>query len=357
MLEIAEAEGYHCHCETVNETAECARAEHINAEMVASQIWDLADAQSQDALEVLEGAVRILAARPGQRSLVLVSSGFLMATRERAVDMLIDRALRRNIMVNAIDAAGLYTKAYHDLLLAGRPDLETRKFQMENEGLTVQRDVLAAIAEGTGGAFFHNNNDFDEAMHKAAQPPEVCYVLSFSPHDVKLNGSFHKLTVTLITGGPFDIQARRGYFASAPSTDKAAAKNELESALYSQGEMRDLPASVTAVIEKAAGDALTVMVKIHVDIQPLPFRKEGSRNMDTLIFNTALFDSDGKYVQGKESSLDFRVTDAKLEELLKSGINAHTIFSVAPGTYRLREVVRDTESKKMAAVSCNVEAQ
>ena len=122
--------------------------------------------------------------------------------------------------------------------------------------------------------------------------------------------------------------------------------------VYSQDERQDLPATVTAQIEKPAGEALTVTVKIHVDIRALQFRKEADRSVDTLTFDTALFDHDGKYVVGKESSLDLRLTDAKLEELLKSGINAQTSFRVAPGTYRIREVVRDTESKKVSALNC-----
>ena len=322
---------------------------------MAAQIWDLADTQSLYALDVMEGVVNLLAARPGQRSLVLVSPGFLTATRERSINLLIDRALRQNVVVNAIDAAGLYAKVYHDPILVKRPDLDTQKFRMENEALTVQRDVLAALAEGTGGTFFHNSNDFDDGLRQTAQAPEVYYVLSFSPQDVKLDGKFHELKITLNTADRWNVQARRGYFANATLAEKNPPKNELESMVYSQDERQDLPATVTAQIEKPAGEALTVTVKIHVDIRALQFRKEADRSVDTLTFDTALFDHDGKYVVGKESSLDFRLTDAKLEELLKSGINAQTSFRVAPGTYRIREVVRDTESKKVSALNCNVE--
>ena len=97
------------------------------------------------------------------------------------------------------------------------------------------------------------------------------------------------------------------------------------------------------------------MVKIHVDTRALQFRKDAARSVDTLTFDTALFDHDGKYVAGKESTLDFRLTDAKLEQLEHSGINAETNFQVAPGPYRVRVVVRDTGTKNMAALNGNVE--
>lgn len=356
VLDIAVQEGYHCHCEGINDTGDCRHAEYISAQMLAAQIWDLADKQSQYALGVMEGVVNLLATRPGQRSLVLVSPGFLSATRERSIDALIDRALRQNVVVNAIDAAGLDTKAYHDPILMNRPDLDTQKFRMENEALTVQRDVLAALAEGTGSTFFHNSNGFDEGLRQTAQAAEVYYLLSFSPHDVKLDGKFHALKVSLNTGDRWDVEARRGYFANATLAEKTSTKNELESALYSQDERQELPATITAQVENAAGgEAFTVTVKIHVDMRAVEFRKEADRSIDTLTFDTAVFDRDGKYVTAKESSLDFRLPDAKLEDLLKTGINAQTSFRLAPGTYRIREVVRDTESKKMSAMNYAVE--
>jgi VWFA-related protein len=361
-FEIAEREGWKCDCETDSKDYsinmprdDCQHAARIKLQGLAAQIWALADRQSQDALDVMEGVIHTLSARPGQRTLVLVSPGFLTATREPSVNDLIDRALRQNVVVNALDAAGLQTKVYHDPLLIENPELETRKFRMENEALTVQQDVLAALAHGTGGTFFHNSNDFDDGLRQTAQAPEVYYVLSFSPQNVKLDGKFHPLKVTLNTGERWDVQARRGYFANNTLAEENSAKNEMKSAIYSQDERHDLPATLTARVEKQAGEALTVTVKIHVDTTAMQFRKEAGRNVDALTFDTAVFDRDGKYVTGKASSLDFKLPDAKLDEFLKSGINAQTSFLLEPGAYRIREVVRDTESKKISALNCNVE--
>ena len=346
-LEIAEQEGYHCRCEQINETADCRHSERINAQMLASQIWDLADAQSRQALDVLDGIVSLLAARPGQRDLVLVSAGFLSATRTRAVDAVVDRALRRNIVVNALDSAGLYTRAQREPLLATRPDLEMRKFGMENEGLTAQRDVLSALAAGTGGTYFHNSNDFDAGLRQTAEAPGIHYVLSFSPGDVKPDGKFHALKVTLAAGDRLQVEARRGYFATPPA---APVRSALETLMFSQDARQDLPTAVTTI-----NDASGVKLKIHVDIRDLQFRKQTDRNLNTLIFDTALFDRDGKYVAGKESSLELQLTDTKFERLRQSGIDAETSFHVPPGTYRVREVVRDAESTKLSAMNCNVE--
>ncbi|HTQ53573.1 MAG TPA: VWA domain-containing protein [Bryobacteraceae bacterium] len=351
-IEIAAAEGWECRCKGLNETAECADGERRMAIAQAAQIWDLADTQSLHALDLADAVVQRMSAMPGQRILVLVSAGFLTTTRGTMIDALIDHALRQNVVVNAIDAAGLYTRDAQDSILVYRHDLQNTKNQIENEGVSLQRDVLAAVAAGTGGTFFQNDNDFDAGIRETAQAPEIAYILSFALSDVKLNGRFHSLKVRLDKGGPFDIQARRGYFASAPAEAKAPAKSAIESLVFSQEQQQDFPATVTA-----RTGASGLLIVIHVDIQPLRFRKEGDRNLDTLTFDTAVFDSDGKYVAGKESSLDFRLPGEKLQQLRQSGINAETRFRVPAGAYRIREVVRDTETGKTTTVNANVQVE
>jgi len=350
VIDIAVAEGWDCRCKGINETGECRDTELRQAVAQAAQIWSLAETQSLNTLDLADAVVRRMAGMPGQRILVLVSPGFLTTTHGQMIDALIDRAVRQNVVVNAIDAAGLYTRDSRNPILFTRLDLQTAKNQIVNAGLNVQRDVLAGIAAGTGGTFFHNSNDFNTAFRETAQAPERVYILSFSLADAELDGRFHTLRVALNNSSGLDIQARRGYFANPQPTEKAPIKSEIESAVFSLDERQDFPATISVIAEPSA-----LRVTIHVDIQDLQFRKEGDSNLNTLIFDTALFDHDGKYVEGKESSLDFRLPDAKLEKLRQSGINAVARIQVAPGTYRIREVVRDTESKKTTELNSSAQ--
>ena len=352
-LGIATAEGYECHCVGEgNPTPDCRGAQMQQARADAGQIWGLADSQSQWTLEAIQLVVRHLAAMPGQRSVVLISPGFLTTTRANAVDALVNRAAQQNIVINAIDAAGLYTRSTRPGRFGARLDLEVQKNGMEYAHLEIARDALAGLSAGTGGTYFRNSNDFDRGFREAAQAPDVYYVLSFSPQNVKLDGKFHPLKVALNTQEQLRVEARRGYVAPMETQQEAArTQTEIEKLVFSLEEMHGLPVQVTAQLE-----ASTLAVKIHVDISLLHFRKEADRNIDTLLFETALFDQDGKYVAGKQGSLDLRLKDASLPKFTQSGINAVTKFQVKPGTYRIRELVHDTESKELSAVNCNVPA-
>ena len=354
-LDIATAEGYECHCKGGNDTPECADDQRRMARGEASQIWDLADLQSQYSVLAIQNVIQKMAALAGQRSLVLVSPGFLTMTRNHDVDTLINQALARNVVINAIDASGLYTKILHERPLASHPEMDVQKRGIENEKLSIQRDVLAGLTAGTGGTYFQNSNDFDEGFRETAQSPEVYYILSFSPQNVKLDGSIHKLKVSVDIRGPVRVEARRSYFAQKPSPAGAGPPpSELEKILFSLDELHGLPVEVTAKQERV-GDRTDVMVHIHVDVRSLQLRKEGDRSLDTLMFATALFDSDGKYVTSKEASLDLRLKDANMDRYLQYGVNAVTKFAVSAGTYRVREIVRDTQSHDLAAVNCTVQ--
>jgi VWFA-related protein len=324
-------------------------------EREAAQIWDLANMQSQYSLQGIEIAVRRLAAMPGQRSLVLVSPGFLTQTQSSEIDDITNRALQQDVVISAIDAAGLAPRNMHNFI-PGRGDLETRKTTLENFGTIAAQDVMAGLSAATGGVFYHNSNDFDAGFQQAAAVPDVYYVLTFSPPNVKLDGKFHSLKVTLNTRNSYTVQARRGYFASASGlAGQASSVDELEKMVFSQEEIHGLPAEVAAQAVKLTESKSKLTVSIHVDIRQLQFRKEADRSVDKLIFHTTLFDRDGKYVAAKEASLDLHLKDATLAKFAQSGIKATTNFEVAPGTYRIREVVRDTESKAISALNRVVE--
>src|SRR5258705_11558665 len=90
--------------------------------------------------------------------------------------------------------------------------------------------------------FTPNRNDYDEGMREGGAAPACYYLLGFSPQNLKIDGRFHSLKVALTSKDKFEIQARHGYFAPKTLMDPAeSAKLEIQEALFSQEEIRDLP--------------------------------------------------------------------------------------------------------------------
>jgi len=121
------------------------------------------------------------------------------------------------------------------------PLLETRD-QRVQERLNAQLEqtsVLASLAYGTGGIFFHNSNDLAGGLRLSAFP-EVRYVLGFAPHDLKQDGRYHTLQVKLTGNNEYSIQARRGYYAPQKLDAKQEEERQIAEALHSRANAGDL---------------------------------------------------------------------------------------------------------------------
>jgi len=298
--------------------------------------------------------MRRLSAMPGQRVMVFVSPGFIQSTLQIETSGIIDRALKSGIVVNTIDARGLYTP---DVAgdIANPPVDSVRtvgyktSYRVEEQAANSQ--VLEQLAYGTGGTFFHNRNDVDEGMREAVAAPAIAYVLGFSPQNLKFDGRYHTIDVKLANKLKYSVQARRGYFAPRTAADPAeTAKQEVLEALYSQEEIMDLPAEVHTQFFMKDGTQARLAVLTRLDLKGLRFRKADGRNRNNVTVATAIFDENGNFVTGGEKIVEMRLLDSTMDRLSRSGgITVKSSFDVKPGTYLVRQVVRDAEGSQMAA--------
>lgn len=323
------------------------------AQIASERAVSSGDSQTEFVYRHLEEVIRRLSVMPGQRILALVSPGFILTTLTRASSDLADRANRANIVINTIDARGLYTP---DLLgdIADPPHDSTRtvgfKSAYRMESQLAQSEILAELADGTGGTFFHNRNDVDEGMRQAVAAPAVSYVIGFSPQNLKIDGRYHTLKVSLTSKQKYAVQARHGYFAPRTIADPAeAAKQEIQEALFSQDEIRDLPVELQTQFFKKDEAQARLAVLTHVDVKGIRFRKTAGRNLDNLTVATAIFDENGNFVTGGEKIVEMRLLDKTFDRLSHSGFTLKSSFDIKPGTYLVRLVVRDAEGSQMAA--------
>src|SRR5580658_116451 len=321
----------------------------------ASRALSAGDHESRISLGLLSDVVRNISRMPGQRSVVLVSPGFITPQLEYDYTQIIDSALRSQVVINTLDARGLYVPSSSaDASISAPPP--AGKALIEITAASAQDDLLAVLADGTGGVFFHNNNDLDEGFRRVADTPEYSYVLAFVPQDLKLDGSFHSLKVTLKNPQKLTLQARRGYYAPKNFTSpEEQAKQEIVDAMYSQEELHNLPVNLHTQFFKASDQDATLVVLAHVDIKRLRFRKLEGRNNNVLTCVSALFNRNGNFVEGIEKTVTMNLKDETLEHKLSSGITLKTSFDVKPGSYLVRLVVRDAEGQMMSAENGTVE--
>lgn len=327
------------------------------ARSAAMRTLSMGDMETRQALSVLREVVRRLSTMPGQRSIVLVSPGFLITDSRWDEVEIMDRAIRSSVLINSLDARGLYTDAGGDASqITYDMGAGSTRMRYAHEAALTNADVMAELADGTGGTFFQNSNDLVDGFKRLAEAPEYYYVLGFSPQNLKLDGSFHKLKVTLVNTSDLKMQVRRGYYAPKKSMEAAdQAKQDIEEAVFSREVMQDIPIELRTQFYKSTDTDAKLSVLSRVDLRHLHFRKAEGRNRDDLTIVSALFDRNGNYVAATTKVVEMRLKDETLAAKPSLPITVKTSFDVKPGTYVVRLVVRDSEGQAMAAQNVAVD--
>jgi hypothetical protein len=257
----------------------------------------------------------------------------------------IDRAVRANVVINSMDVTGLW----------GGPTLQecSPGWEIGEEMQQAADAVLSNLADGTGGRFFHNNNDLLQAFRDLGAPPEASYVLGFVPDNVQ-DGRYHKVQVRVNPGSGYAVEARPGYFALAPDKGKSAQEREIDRAVRATDTRNDIPVHVT-VVKDNAKSVPAVWVVAHVDVSRLEFRRVDDRRVQDLTMIAALFDAKGDFVVGKEGGVSFSLRESSFTTLSKEGVNCTLTLLAPPGSYRLRTVVKEAASGRLVASNDAVE--
>jgi len=334
----------------------------------AEMTWGQVRVASQATLDAIGRAMRSLQTMPGRRLFLLVSSGFNSGTLESERDQLIDQALRAGIVINSVDAKGLYAEvpgrgSNEQINTVGALPFQTFRFETSSIGTKIftNNQVMSDFAQATGGLFFHNNNDLPYGFRQLGSIPEVSYVLGFRRSDAA-DGKYHKLKVMLRESKPYAIQARPGYFATPLGTSGKASpsdeREKLDREVSGVSTLAEFAAQVAFRLDSAQTPGMmTVKMQIHVAIDKLQFPIRDERRVQQLKLVVALLDGSGNIVAAKEGTMDFAMADATYARLSASGINAGLNLDVPPGKYRLRAVVQEAVDGKMASSSLNIEVK
>jgi hypothetical protein len=332
------------------------------------------EALTRASLDGIDRLIQHFAQVPaGRRGIVLVSPGFLMTSQEFQIDRVIDRALRAQVTIDSLDPKGLpillrtnASEAY--VPVHGAAAKATRN--VDSTGEKFQSEVLDDIAKGTGGSFFHADNDLQGGF-SALMGSQVTYLLGFAPSDVKANGNFHPLKVILVPERKgMTVQARRGYFArqlgsngekvddpaNQPLAPPASREDEawhakVQELLLAKSETAELSVDLDSTISADSSEKRTLNVSAHVDTRAVRFDRDADRNTNTVIAVVGVFDSTDHLLQAQQRQAKISATDDELKAVTKKGIDFAYAFQLPAGSYRIRAVVTESRQHLFTATS------
>jgi len=323
----------------------------------AEATWTQAEGIAGDTLRAEQSAVAALAGQAGSRMLLMASGGFLGGGMllEQQQEAIIQAALRANVVINALDAKGLYSdgpgRPLNEATDHGTLPLSTFIFE-ETEKLSMREaedEPMATLAQSTGGMFFHDNNDLTLGFYRLGMLPETTYHLAFSPSGIPRDGKYHRLRIEVAQSGKDIVQARRGYFA--PGAETADLSQEMDNAMRDQAEEPNFKAQVGARPEGQG----RLAVDIRLDPDQIGFLDEKGRRRENLIFVAGLFRPEGTFLVGKQAEMDLALADTTWKKLETGGFSAKLTLDAPAGAYRLRVVVGEKNGGKLFADGQRIE--
>jgi VWFA-related protein len=215
------------------------------------------------------------------------------------------------------------------------------------------QETLSTLSADTGGKAFFDSNDFGPAFQQVQHDTEAYYILGFHSTNQAHDGTFRHLTIT-VNRKDVKIDFRPGYFAPADFQHQKTEDREL--ALTEQ--MRsDLPATDVAVYLQAlyfrqSENLFYVPVSLLVPGSQIPFEKNGDRDKASLDILGQVRNAQGIAVGNVRDTVKLALDQS--QQVQRKNIQYSTGFSLAPGKYHLKFVVRENQTGNLGSFETDI---
>ena len=261
-------------------------------------------------------------------------------------------AVKANMAIYSVDTRGL--QALSPLgdastgSLRGKSAFNGASYQSAISSNFSSQETLGTLASDTGGKFFGDSNDFSPAFQQIQHDTEAYYILGFRSTNLARDGSFRHLTVKL-NRNDVKLEYRPGYYAPA---DFQHSKTEDREAQLTDQLRSDLPATDVSVYLQALyfrteDNRYYVPVSLIVPGSQIPFLKNGDKDKANLDVLGQVKNAQGIAVGNIRDTVKLALDPAL--GVKQKNIQYSTGFTLAPGRYHLKFVVRENQTGLMGS--------
>jgi len=204
--------------------------------------------------------------------------------------------------------------------------------------VATNQQILAALAEGTGGFSIFNTNDLLGGLERIGREQSEFYIVGYVPPETP-EGSCHTLKVKMNRGG-LNVRARSGYCnaRSANPLDGKPVEKQLE--LHATGsQVGSIHGALQAPYFYTAPNVARVNLSMEIPSESLNFNKEkGKYHANVNILGMA-YKPDGSVGARFSDTVNLDLEKDEWKEFTKAPYRYQNQFDATPGTYKLTVVL------------------
>jgi len=299
--------------------------------------------------------------RVDERKSLLYFSGGLTRNgieNEASLRAAVSAAVHANISIYSVDSRGL--QALPPVGDASKGSLRGTSaytggaMQSQLNSNFSSQETLATLSADTGGTAFFDSNDFAPAFQKIQQDTSAYYILGYRSSNPARDGTFRKLTVKM-NRSDVKLEYRPGYYAPSDFQHSNSEDRELQLTQQLQSDLpaTDVPVYLQALYFRLNEGHFFIPVSIVVPGSQVPFSKNGDRDKATLDIDGVVKNGQGLTVGNVRDTV--KLTLDQSQQVRSKNIQYETGFTLVPGTYHLKFVVRENQTGLMGSFETDIQ--
>jgi VWFA-related protein len=295
-----------------------------------------------------------------RKSMLYFSGGLTRQGIENQASMraATNEAVKANMAIYSVDSRGL--EALPPVGNASKGSLRGTAaysggaMQSQLDANFGSQETLGTLSADTGGKAFFDSNDFAPAFQQVQHDTEAYYIVGFHSTNTARDGSYRHLTVKL-NRADVKVDYRPGYYAPA---DFLHQKTEDREVALTEQMRSDLPATDVAVYLQALyfrleDNKFFIPVSLIIPGSQIHSVKNGDRDK-------ANIDVIGQVKNAQEIVVGNVRDNVKLaldaaQQVQRKNIQYSTGFTLAPGKYHLKFVVRENQTGAMGSFETDLQ--
>jgi VWFA-related protein len=295
-----------------------------------------------------------------RKSLLYFSGGLTRQGIENQASMraATNAAVRANMAIYSVDSRGLQAlPPVGDASkgsLRGTAAYSGGAMQSQLDANFGSQEVLGTLSSDTGGKAFFDSNDFAPVFQQIQHDTEAYYIVGFRSANTARDGSYRRLTVKL-NRNDVKLEYRPGYYAPADfqhqkTEDREQALNEQ---MQSELPATDVAVYLQALYFRTEDNRFFIPVSLIVPGSQIPFVKNGDRSKANIDILGQVKNAQGISVGNVRDTVKLAVNaDQQVE---RKNIQYSTGFTLAPGRYHLKFVVRENETGRIGSFETDLQ--
>lgn len=306
-------------------------------------------------LAALEQASRMLAALPEKKALIYFSSGVSKTgiDNQAQLEASINAAMKANVAIYPIDARGLMADppggGASKAASRGTGIFNGSVYNSQRAQINDSQETLVTLAEDTGGKAFLDSNDIAAGVKNAQQDLRSYYILGYYSTNSAEDGKYRRITVKLTNGMQAKLEHRPGYWASKTwqkmnGSDK---EQQLKEAISAGDPITDLPLALQVDYFRVSPTAYFVPVSVKIPGSVVALAAKGGASVTQFDFLGQIQDETHAVVGNVRDFIKIKLDEDKAAAAGRRSFQYNAGFTLEPGRYRMKFLVRENVSGKM----------